>query len=126
MELLAPAGSLEKLKYAIIYGADAVYAAGKNFGLRAKSTNLSNDELEYAVKFVHEKGKKIYITVNIFAHNAQIELMPEYLEFLASIKPDALIISDPGVFEMAREYAPNIPIHISTQANVTSWASVKF
>ena len=126
MELLAPGGSLEKLKYAMLYGADAVYAAGKNFGLRAKSTNLSNDELNYAVNFVHDKGKKIYITVNIFAHNAQIELMPEYLKFLSTIKPDALIISDPGVFEMARQFAPNIPIHISTQANVTSWSSAKF
>jgi len=126
MELLAPGGSLEKLKYAMLYGADAVYAAGKNFGLRAKSTNLSNKELEYAVNFVHDKGKKIYITVNIFAHNAQIELMPEYLKFLSTIKPDALIISDPGVFEMARQFAPNIPIHISTQANVTSWSSAKF
>ena len=126
MELLAPAGSLEKLKYAIIYGSDAVYTAGKNFGLRAKSANLTNEELEEAVTFVHNFGKKIYITVNIFAHNKQIEEMQNYLQFLSLIKPDALIISDPGVFEMAKKYASNIDLHISTQANVTSWASVMF
>jgi putative protease len=126
MELLSPAGSLEKLKYAIHYGADAVYAAGKKFGLRAKSLNFTDEELKEAINLVHASNKKIYITVNIFAHNRHIPELEDYLSFLESIKPDALIISDPAIFELAREIATDIPIHISTQANVTSWRSVKF
>ncbi len=126
MELLSPAGSLQKLKYAVFYGADAVYAAGKNFGLRAKSLNLTNDELKTAVEFCHKHNKKIYITINIFAHNRHIADLPEYLRFLSEIKPDAFIISDPGIFSLAKEIAPQIPIHISTQANVTSWKAVEF
>ena len=126
MELLAPAGDLNKLKYAIYYGADAVYAAGNNFGLRAKSTNFSEDHLKEAVDFCHKYNRKIYITVNIFAHNSDIEQLPEYLIFLQKINVDALIISDPGVFSLAKEFAPNIDIHISTQANVTSWRAVEF
>ena len=126
MELLAPGGDLNKIKYAILYGADAVYAAGKNFGLRAKSTNLSNDELVQAVEFCHSHKRKLYITVNIFAHNADANKLPEYLKFLKSINVDALILSDPAVFSLAKEYAPGIPIHISTQANVTSWKAVEF
>ena len=126
MELLSPAGSYEKLKYAIHYGADAVYTAGKKFGLRAKSLNLTDEELEKAVEFCHKKGKKIYITVNIFAHNRHIEELKPYLEFLGQIKPDALIISDPGIFDLAKEIVPTLPVHISTQANVTSWRAVRF
>ncbi|MCF7793397.1 MAG: U32 family peptidase [Candidatus Cloacimonetes bacterium] len=126
MELLSPAGNIEKLKYAINYGAAAVYAAGRNFGLRAKSTNFSKEELIEAVDFCHSKNKKIYITVNIFAHNSDIDDLPEYLKFLQDIKVDALIISDPAVFSLAKEFAPQIPIHISTQANVTSWKSAEF
>ncbi len=126
MELLSPGGNLEKLKYAIRYGADAVYTAGKKFGLRAKSGNLNNKELIEAVKFCHSRNKKIHITVNIFAHNDDITALPEYFEFLKEIKIDALIISDPAVFEMAKKYAPNLAIHISTQANVTSWKAAEF
>ena len=126
MELLSPAGSLEKLKYAIHYGADAVYTAGKNFGLRAQTANLSTEQLQEAVSFCHALGKKIYITVNIFAHNNDIEALPAYLKQLNDLKVDALIISDPGIFALAREYADQIPIHISTQANVTSWKSAEF
>jgi putative protease len=126
MELLSPAGDLHKLKYAVLYGADAVYTAGTQFGLRAKSGNLTREELKQAVEFCHKKKKQIYITVNIFAHNKDIDKLPDYLQFLQSIGVDAFIISDPGVFSLAREYAPEIPIHISTQANVTSWKSAEF
>ncbi|MFO7897102.1 MAG: U32 family peptidase [Candidatus Cloacimonadales bacterium] len=126
IEILAPAGSLEKLKYAIYYGANAVYAAGKNFGLRAKSTNFSHEELIDAVKFCQAQQVKIYITVNIFAHNQDLNALAEYLQFLQKIEVDALIISDPAIFSLAREHAPNLDIHISTQANVTSWRAVKF
>ena len=126
MELLSPAGSLEKLKYAINYGADAVYTAGKKFGLRAKSLNLTDEELKEAVTYCHKKRKKIYITVNIFAHNSHIKELKPYIYYLAEIKPDALIVSDPGIFDLVKEIAPQMPIHISTQANVTSWRSVKF
>ena len=126
MELLAPAGDINKLKYAVYYGADAVYAAGNNFGLRAKNTNFSEIHLKEAVDFCHKYGRKIYITVNIFAHNSDIEQLPEYLIFLHKIGVDALIISDPGVFSLAKEFAPDVNIHISTQANVTSWRAVDF
>ena len=126
MELLSPAGDLHKLRYAVLYGADAVYTAGTQFGLRAKSGNLTREELKQAVEFCRNKKKKIYITVNIFAHNKDIDKLPDYLQFLQSIGVDAFIISDPGVFSLARECAPEIPIHISTQANVTSWKSAEF
>ena len=126
MELLSPAGNLQKLKYAISYGANAVYTAGKDFGLRAKSENLSKTELEEAVEFCHKKNKKIYITVNIFAHNSDLEKLPSYLKFLQRIKIDAIIVSDPAVFLTVRENTPELPIHISTQANVISWKSAEF
>lgn len=125
-EILAPAGNFEKLKTAINFGADAVYAAGKTFGLRAQSSNLSQTELTEAVQFCHSRKKKIYITVNIFAHNSDLKKLPSYLQFLNEIKVDALIISDPGIFLMAEQYAPDIAIHISTQANVTSYKAVEF
>jgi putative protease len=126
MELLAPAGNFEKLKYAIHYGADAVYASGKHFGLRAQSANFSDEELQEATQFCHRQQKKIYVTVNIFAHNRSIDEIGSHLRFLESIQVDALIISDPGIFRLAKKYAKSIPIHISTQANVTSWSSAKF
>ena len=124
MEVLSPAGSLLKLKYAVLYGADAVYAAGRKFGLRAKSANMSDYELEQAVKFCHSHNVKIYITVNIYAHNHQIEELPEYLQFLKSINVDAVIVSDPGVFQLAQE--ADLNTHISTQANITSWKAAEF
>ncbi len=126
MELLAPGGSLEKLKYALYYGADAVYASGKEFGLRAQSKNLTDEEIETAVELCHKLNKKLYITINIFAHNHHLDKMPHYFEFLNSVGIDGLIISDPGVFSLAQQFAPHIPIHISTQANVTSWKSAEF
>jgi len=126
MELLAPAGTLQKLKFAINYGADAVYLAGKQFGLRAQSKNFSSEEILEAVDFCHKLNRKVYITVNIFAHNSDLKQLPEYLRFLQEAKVDALIVADPAVFSMAKKHAPEIPIHISTQANITSWESAAF
>ncbi|MEA1971863.1 MAG: peptidase U32 family protein, partial [Candidatus Cloacimonadota bacterium] len=126
MELLAPAGSLKKLKFAIRYGADAVYASGKLFGLRAKATNFSDEELQEAVDFCHSKNKKIFITVNIFAQNHDITKIPKFLKLLEKIKVDAIIIADPAIFMLAKEFAPSTKIHISTQANITSWKSAQF
>ena len=126
MELLAPAGNMDKLKMAFLYGADAVYLGGKMFGLRAFSDNFSNEELEEAVQYAHSIGKKIHVTVNIFPHNDDLTGLPEYLRFLDSIHVDALLIADPGIFRMAREIVPHMAIHISTQANTTNWSTVQF
>jgi putative protease len=126
MEVLAPAGSLQKLRYAVAYGADAVYAGGKLFGLRAGSTNFDDDELRQAVHLCHQAGCKLFITVNIMAHNRHYEQLPAYLRMLQEIGVDAVIVSDPGVFSTVRTHAPSIPIHISTQANVTSVATARF
>lgn len=123
-ELLAPAGNMEKLKMALLYGADAVYLGGKAFGLRAFGGNFTNEELQEAVDFAHKLGKKIYVTVNIFPHNSDIAKLPAYLTFLNEIKVDAILVADLGVFTLAKEYAPNVELHISTQANNTNWAAV--
>ena len=123
-ELLAPAENMEKLKMALIYGADAVYLGGKAFGLRAFGGNFDNDELKEAVDFAHGLNKKVYVTVNIYPHNSDMEKLPEYLAFLNDIKVDALLVADLGVFSFARQYAPDVEIHISTQANNTNWVSV--
>ena len=125
-ELLAPAGNFEKLITAIHYGADAVYLGLSKLSLRAKADNFSPEELEEAARIVHAKGKKLYITVNIFPHNEDISLIKKHLEFLKELSPDALIISDPGVFEMASNTVPEIPIHVSTQANITNYRAAKF
>ena len=126
MELLAPAGNMDKLKMALLYGADAVYLGGKSFGLRAFSDNFSMEEMEEAVRYAHGLGKKVYVTVNIFPHNADLNGLPEYLTSLRDIHVDAVLIADPGIFSLARQIVPDLPIHISTQANVTNWASAKF
>lgn len=123
-ELLAPAGNMEKLKMALLYGADAVYLGGKAFGLRAFGGNFNNEELQEAVDFAHKLGKKIYVTVNIFPHNSDIAKLPAYLTFLNEIKVDAILVADLGVFTLAKEYAPDVELHISTQANNTNWAAV--
>lgn len=123
-ELLAPAGNMEKLKMALLYGADAVYLGGKAFGLRAFGGNFTNEELQEAVDFAHKLGKKIYVTVNIFPHNSDIAKLPAYLTFLNEIKVDAILVADLGVFNLAKEYAPDVELHISTQANNTNWAAV--
>ena len=123
-ELLAPAGNMEKLKMALLYGADAVYLGGKAFGLRAFGGNFTNEELQEAVDFSHKLGKKFYVTVNIFPHNSDIAKLPAYLTFLNEIKVDAILVADLGVFTLAKEYAPDVELHISTQANNTNWAAV--
>ncbi|AFA47780.1 peptidase U32 family protein [Acetobacterium woodii] len=125
-ELLAPAGNFEKLKYALHYGADAVYCAGERFGLRAKADNFSQETLSEAVAYVHERNKKIYVTLNIIAHNADLEGLPEYVEELQELGIDGVIVADPGVFSVVREVAPELKISVSTQANNTNWRSVAF
>ena len=125
-ELLAPAGDMERLKVALAYGADAVYLGGKNFGLRAFSGNFSPQELTQACVYAHERGRKVYVTVNVFPHNAEIHALPDYLKQLAEAGCDAILVADPGVFCLARELIPQIPVHISTQANTTNWRAAKF
>ena len=123
-ELLAPAGNMEKLKMALLYGADAVYLGGKSFGLRAFGGNFSREELKEAVEFAHNLGKKVYVTVNIFPHNIDVEALPDYLAYLNEIRVDALLVADLGVFTLAKQYAPDIELHISTQANNTNYVTV--
>ncbi|RBP68386.1 putative protease [Alkalibaculum bacchi] len=125
-ELLAPAGNMEKLKYALHYGADAVYCAGSRFGLRAKAGNFSPKELKEAVEYVHNRGKKIYVTMNIIAHNEDFEGMKEYIKYLEELKVDEVIVADPGIIGLIRETAPNLKISMSTQANTTNYYSAKF
>jgi putative protease len=125
-ELLAPGGSLEKLRIAFLYGADAVYASGKDFGLRGFARNLDTEELAAASVISHRLGKRLYVTVNIFAREPDLKKLPAYLEYLGELGVDALIISDPGVLALARKYAPEIPLHLSTQANTTNSSSVDF
>lgn len=125
-ELLAPAGNLEKLKFAVMYGADAVYLAGKSFGLRAFAGNFSMDELAEGVVFAHEHGVKVHVTVNIFPHNEDLEGLAEYLQALEQLQVDAIIVADLGIMRIAREAAPKLPIHVSTQANTTNWSTVEF
>jgi len=126
IELLSPAGDLERLKVAFAYGADAVYMAGKTLGMRAKAKNFELDEMEEGIKHAHSLGKRVYITANIIARNDDFTGMEEYLKELGKIKADALIISDLGIFGLARKTLPDIEIHISTQANSTNYASVNF
>lgn len=126
MELLIPAGSLDVLKTAVIYGADAVYLGGEAFGLRAKAKNFTNEEIREGIAFAHERGVKVYITANILAHNEDLPGVEAYFEELREIRPDALIISDPGVFAIARRVIPDMEIHISTQANNTNYGTYLF
>ena len=125
-ELLIPASSLEVLKTAIIFGADAVYIGGEAFGLRAKAKNFSADDMREGIAFAHEHGAKVHVTVNILAHNADLEGVREYLKELKEMGPDALIIADPAIFEMAKEICPEIERHISTQANNTNYGTFNF
>lgn len=123
-ELLAPAGNLEKGKIALLYGADAVYCGGKEFGLRAFADNFSAEEMGQMVEYAHGLKKKVYITVNIFAHNAQVDNLPGYLKELERLGVDGLLVSDLGVWKVAQETVPDMPLHVSTQANTTNFASV--
>ncbi len=125
-ELLIPASSLEVLKTAVVFGADAVYIGGEAFGLRAKAKNFSMEEIREGIAFAHAHDVKVYITANILAHNGDLSGVRAYFEELKEIKPDALIISDPGVFMIAREVCPEIDIHISTQANNTNYGTYQF
>lgn len=125
-ELLAPAGDMEKLMMAIRYGADAVYLAGKEFGLRAAAGNFTREEMSSAVKYAHEKGVKVYVTVNIFAHNRHLKGLPDYFRELSSIGVDAVLVADPGVLAVVKDTAPDLPVHISTQANTTNLAAARF
>lgn len=125
-ELLIPAGSLEVLKVAVLYGADAVYIGGDMYGLRAKAKNFSIEQMKEGIDFAHEHGKKVYVTANITAHNNDLAGVREYFEQLKEIKPDGLIISDPGVFMIAKEVCPEIDKHVSTQANNVNYDTFNF
>lgn len=126
VELLAPAGTFLKLKTAFKFGADAVYFAGKKFGLRAFAGNFEDNEIEEAVKYAHSLNKKVYITVNILAHEADFDGLKDYILYLDKIGVDALIVADVGIIKLIRDIAPNLDIHVSTQANVTNSYSAKF
>ena len=125
-ELLAPAGTLEKLIFALKYGADAVYAAGPQFGLRAFAGNFTLAEMQTGIEFAHKLGRKVYVTINIMPHNDDLEGLPEYLEAIQDLQADAIILSDPGVLLLARQYAPRLNLHLSTQANTVNYAAVQF
>lgn len=125
-ELLAPAGSLEKLKVAIRYGADAVYLGGRDYSLRSKAENFSDKELRQAISYCRSRGVRSYVTVNIFPRNSDLEGIREFLNTLEELGPDGIIVSDPGVFQMARRLCPQIPLHVSTQANVTNVEAARF
>ncbi len=125
-ELLAPASSLEVLKIAVLYGADAVYIGGDMYGLRAKAKNFSMKEMEEGIAFAHQHHKKVFVTANITAHNRDLKGIRDYFLELKEIGPDALIISDPGVFQIAREICPEIDIHVSTQSNNVNYGTYRF
>lgn len=124
-ELLLPAGSLVKLKTAILYGADAVYAGTPDMCLRAQS-KFSLEELEEGIEFVHKHGKKIYLTLNLFMHNRDVAKLPQFVDTLRRLRPDGVLIADPGVFMYVREHAPELSLFVSTQANICSAQAVKF
>lgn len=126
IELLAPAGDLDKLKMAILYGADAVYLGGEAFGLRTSSKNFSLEDIKTGVDYAHEKGKKVYITLNIVPHDEDLHGLEEYIKYLADIGVDAVIVSDPGMFAIIKRTVPNLAIHISTQASVTNYETIMF
>lgn len=125
-ELLVPAGSLDVLKTAVNYGADAVYIGGEAFGLRAKAKNFSFEDMAEGISYAHERGKRVFVTANILAHNDDLEEAGHYFRRLGQISPDALIISDPGMFMTARKELKDIEIHVSTQANNTNYATYNF
>lgn len=125
-ELLAPGGSLEKLKIAILYGADAVYVGGEAFSLRAAAENFTMEEMEEGLRFAHDRGKKVYLTANILPHNKDIDEFKEYIKKIAPMGFDACLVADPGMMEIVKELAPDLPIHISTQANNVNYKSAEF
>ena len=125
-ELLLPAKDLEVLKTAVRYGADAVYIGGEAYGLRAKARNFSAQDMEEGIRYAHERGVKVYVTANILAHNADLRGAEEYFGQLAQMKPDAILVADPGMFTLAQKACPEIPLHISTQANNTNYETFNF
>ena len=126
LELLSPAGSMDKMKYALHFGADAVYAGVPDLSMRARINNFTEKNLAEAAAFVHGKGKKIYITLNIYAHNVHLKSLERHIKLLKKLKVDALIISDPGIIYLVKKLAPEMEIHLSTQANTTNWMAAKF
>ncbi len=126
VELLSPAGNFEKLKYALAYGADAVYAGIPKYSLRARENDFTTDLLAQAIEYCHHLNRKIYLTLNIFPHNRKIEAVKMALTWLAQQRPDAIIVSDPGVILLTKQWCPQIPLHLSTQVNTVNWVSVKF
>ena len=120
IELLAPAGNLNKLKLAFYYGADAVYVGGKSFSLRTFADNFTDAELKEGISFAHERGKKVYVAANIFARNADVKQLEEYFTLLEEIGADAVLVSDLGAFRIVRRVAPKLSVHVSTQANTTN------
>ncbi len=124
-ELVAPAGNLQKLKVAIAFGADAVYLSGRRLSLRAQSENFTHEQLAEAIDYAHQKGSRAYILLNVLPRNEHLSEIREELETVATLEPDAVVVSDIGAFELVREAAPDIPIHISTQANVSNWRTAK-
>ncbi len=125
-EILAPAGNLEKLEFAVMYGADAVYIGGQAYGLRAYAGNFSYDDMAKGIAFAHQRGVRVYVTANIIPHNQDLAGLPAHVEKVASLGADALIVADPGVLRMAREVAPDLEFHLSTQASNTNWAAAQF
>lgn len=125
-ELLAPAGNLEKLKTAIDFGADAVYLGGSKLNLRAFADNFTNEDLAEGLAYAHERGKKVYVTLNVFPHNEDLIGIEDYLKELFNLKVDAIIVSDPGIIAIAREVVPDLELHLSTQANTVNWKSAEF
>ncbi|GBE16477.1 putative protease YhbU precursor [bacterium BMS3Abin15] len=126
LELLAPAGSPEKLKYAIQYGADAVYAGIPDFSMRYRINKFTEKSLKEAVEYVHKYNKKIYVTVNIYAHNIHIKKIEKHLKFLKNLNIDGVIVADPGIINLIKKHLPKVDIHLSTQANTTNWQAAKF
>lgn len=124
-ELLMPAGNLDKLKTAVLYGADAVYLGTPDMSLRTKA-EFTLEQIREGIEFAHARGKRIYLTLNLFSHNKDVPKLEEYVETIKQLNPDGVIIADPGVFQYVRTHAPDVPLHVSTQANVCSWMSVKF
>ena len=124
-ELLAPAGDLEKLKMAVLYGADAVYIGGESFGLRTASKNFDRAQMEEGIRFAHERNVKVYVTVNIIPHNEQLSAFPAYLDMLCEVGADAVIVADLGLFSMVRKLHPEMSVHVSTQANNVNYETVR-
>ena len=125
-ELLSPAGDLEKLRFGVKFGADALYLGGREFSLRASAGNFTLEEIQEGIEFAHGEGAKVYVAVNIIPHNFHVPALKDYLKELGELNPDGLIVADPSVIELAKETAPHVPLHLSTQASATNWRSIKF